>query len=70
MKSAEYRGIAGKDRVQRGHADVDVRKNIDQDIRANILRYKSAYAVFQQAQKSRFSNGFVDNSIIFVIKTN
>ena len=29
------RGIAGKDRVQRGHADMDVRKN--------ILRYKSKY---------------------------
>ena len=29
------RGIAGKDRVQRGHTDVDVRKN--------ILRYKSKY---------------------------
>ena len=29
------RGIAGKDRVQRGHVDVDVRKN--------ILRYQSKY---------------------------
>ena len=34
------------------------------------IRYKTTYAVFQKLHKSRFSNGFVDNSIIFVIKTN
>ena len=37
---------------------------------AFLFRYKGAYAAFQQVQKSRFSNGFVDNSINFVINTN
>ena len=34
------------------------------------FRYNSADAVFQQVQKSKCSNGFVDNSIMFVMKTN
>ena len=38
------------------------------DVRANILRYKSTCAVFKRFHKSRFSNGFVDNSINFLIK--
>ena len=49
---------------------VKIQKQIFQDVRANILRYKNTCAILKRFHKSRFSIGFVDKSKNFLIKEN